>query len=70
MNSKPHDEPSTVTAAEGEVLVDGPNGHAYSFTPEAAAETSDRLLEGAAEARGQQVEKGWEKHGKDRPRPG
>jgi hypothetical protein len=36
------------------VLVDGPDGLAYSMTPEAAAETSDRLLEKAAVARGQE----------------
>jgi hypothetical protein len=67
MESKPHNEPSQVTAAEVEVLVGGPNGHAFSFTPEAAAETSDRLLEGSAEARGQQVEKEREKGRQDQP---
>ena len=50
-----HDTPSEVSAEEGEVLVDGPDGVAVSFTPEAAAETSDRLLTGAAQARGQQI---------------
>ena len=50
-----HDTPSEVNAEEGEVLVDGPDGVAVSFTPEAAAETSDRLLTGAAKARGQQI---------------
>ena len=54
MNEKAYDTPSKVTAEEGEVLVDGPNGIAFSMTPEAAAETSDRLLEQAAVARGQQ----------------
>lgn len=53
MNDKLHDEASTVTAEEGEVLVDGPDGVAISLTPDAAAETSDRLLHGAAEAQGQ-----------------
>lgn len=53
MDDKLHDEASTVTAEEGEVLVDGPDGVAISLTPEAAAETSDRLLHGAAEAQGQ-----------------
>jgi hypothetical protein len=56
MTDQVHDTPSEVTAEEGEVMIDGPNGHAYSFTPEAAAETSDRLLAGAATARGQQLE--------------
>ena len=38
-------------------MVDGPDGVCVSLTPEAAAETSDRLLSSAAEARGQQLEK-------------
>ena len=44
---KPTDRPSRVAAEEGEVLVDGPNGIALSLTPEAAAETSQRLGEAA-----------------------
>lgn len=55
MTIKPHDSPSDVTAEEGEVVVDGPGGVALSFTPEAAAETSDRLLQGAMAAKGQEV---------------
>ena len=54
MSRKAFDTPSRVTAEEGEVVVDGPDGVAYSMTPEAAAETSDRLLEQAALARGQE----------------
>ena len=54
MNDKAYDTPSEVTAEAGEVLVDGPDGTAFSLTPEAAAETSDRLLEQAAIARGQE----------------
>jgi len=52
----PYDTPSEVTAAEGEVMVDGPDGVAVSLTPEAAMETSDRLLKAGAMARGQQIE--------------
>lgn len=52
---KIYDTPSDVTADTGEVQVDGPDGVAVSLTPDAAAETSHRLLEGAAEAQGQQV---------------
>jgi len=55
MSRKAFDTPSKVTAEEGEVVVDGPDGVAYSMTPEAAAETSDRLLEQAALARGQEM---------------
>ena len=48
-----YDEPSTVQAEDGVVTVDGPDGVDVKLTPEAAAETSDRLLEKSAEARGQ-----------------
>ena len=54
-----YDTPSDVTAEDGEVHVDGPGNVAVSFTPEAAAETSQRLLDGAATAQGQRVEEGW-----------
>ncbi len=52
---KIYDEPSEVDAEDGKVVVDGPNGVAVLLTPDAAAETSDRLLFGAAKARGQQI---------------
>lgn len=55
MDSKVHDSPSEVGAEEGVVVVDGPDGVAVSLTPEAAAETSERLLFGAAKARGQEI---------------
>ena len=55
MDSKVHDSPSEVGAEGGVVIVDGPDGVAVSLTPEAAAETSDRLLDGAARARGQEM---------------
>lgn len=54
--SKIHENASEVTAEGGAVLIDGPDGVAVTVTPEAAAETSDRLLHGAAEAVGQQRE--------------
>lgn len=47
---KPCDQPSRVAAEEGEVLVDGPDGIALSLSPEAAEETSQRLMDGAARA--------------------
>ena len=55
MDSKAHATPSDVVAEEGEVIVDGPDGVAVSFTPAAAAETSDRLMEAAGQARGQKL---------------
>ena len=53
--SNVYDEPSTVTADEGVVDVDGPDGVEVQLTPEAAVETSDRLLDKAAEAAGLRV---------------
>ena len=55
-HDKSYDEPSEVTAEDGAVLVDGPDGVAVTLTPDAAAETSDRLLIGAAKAQGQKLE--------------
>jgi hypothetical protein len=55
MDSQIHKSPSDVTAEEGVVMIDGPDGVAVSLSPDAAAETSHRLLLGAAEAAGQQV---------------
>jgi hypothetical protein len=53
MAQQAHAKPADVTALDGHVLVEGPGGIVYSFTPDAAAETSDRLLAGAAKAKGQ-----------------
>ena len=47
------DAPTEVSAKDGEVILDGPDGVDVKLTPEAARETSDRLLEGAAMAQGQ-----------------
>ncbi len=55
-HDRTYDEPSEVSAEEGEVVVDGPDGVAVSLTPDAAAETSQRLLIGAAKAQGQKLE--------------
>lgn len=51
-----HDTASDVVARSGDVHIDGPDGVAFSLTPEAAAETSDRLLHGAAMAQGQRLD--------------
>jgi hypothetical protein len=50
-----YDTPSEVSAEEGEVIVDGPDGVAVSLTPDAALETSQRLLESGLMAHGQQL---------------
>ncbi len=55
MPNKVHDEASDVSAEDGVVMVDGPDGVAVALTPRAASETSDRLLEGSVEAQGQIV---------------
>lgn len=55
MSGPVYNEASKVAAEDGEVVVDGPDGVAVSLTPEAAAETSDRLMQGAVEASGQRV---------------
>jgi hypothetical protein len=50
-----YDEATKVSAENGEVILDGPDGVDVRLTPEAAQETSDNILEGAAEAAGQRV---------------
>ncbi|HEX8214724.1 MAG TPA: hypothetical protein VF582_04540 [Allosphingosinicella sp.] len=52
-SNAPHKQPSNVTAEGGEVNVDGPDGVATSFTPDAAEETGRRLVDAASEARTQ-----------------
>ena len=52
-SNAPHAHPSSVSAEEGEVLVDGPDGVAVAMTPDAAEETGRRLIDAAAEARRQ-----------------
>lgn len=47
--------PSEVSAEAGEVIVDGPDAVAVSLTPDAALETSQRLLEAGLMAQGQRV---------------
>ena len=53
MDKRIHDEPSEVSAAEGTVVVDGPDGVAVTLTPDAAAETASRLEDKSAVARDQ-----------------
>lgn len=56
MDNKIHDEPSETEAIDGNVALMGPDGVSVVLTPEAAVETSDRLLETAMTAKGQQAE--------------
>jgi len=45
-----HDQPSSVAAEDGKVIVDGPDAVAVTMTPPAAEKTGRRLVEKAAEA--------------------
>lgn len=56
MDDKVYDEPTRVEADEGKVVLDGPDGVDLLMTPEAALETSDRLLSGATQAMGQKIQ--------------
>ena len=67
--SKIFDEPSSVTAKEGEVRVDGPDGVNVSLTPEAALESGERLIEEAATAAGQRWLRELPHHEQDEPAP-
>lgn len=52
-DSKIYDEASEVTAEDGAVVLKGPDAVDVRLTPEAAEETSNRMLEGSMKARGQ-----------------
>lgn len=56
MDDKVYDEATRVDAEDGTVILDGPDGVAVLMTPDAALETSDRLLLGATQAMGQQIQ--------------
>ena len=52
-DSQIYDEASNVDAEDGAVVVRGPDAVDVRMTPNAAEETSEKLLEGAMKARGQ-----------------
>jgi len=58
-DDKTYDHPSEVTAKDGDVVVDGPDGVDVKLSPDAAIETSDRLLATATKAQGQRVMKDY-----------
>jgi hypothetical protein len=47
------DEATKVSAKDGQVILDGPDGVDVKLTPAAARETSNRLWDAAAKAKGQ-----------------
>jgi len=53
MDQTIYGEPSEVEAKDGAVEVDGPDDVDVAMTPEAAEETSERLIAEAVRARGQ-----------------
>ena len=56
MTDKPiYDEPSKVDAVDGVVSVAGPDHVDVRLTPDAARETSDRMLHGSMKAQGQKI---------------
>ena len=52
-DTKIYDEASEVTAEDGAVVLKGPDAVDVRLTPQAAEETSNRMLEGSMKARGQ-----------------
>ena len=54
-DKKVYREPSKVTAEDGVLSVKGPDAVDVRMTPEAADETSERLLYGAMQALGQKI---------------
>jgi len=55
MGAKIHTNPSHVAAEKGEVIIDGPDGVAFSLAPDAAIETGERLIDRGIHAQGQRV---------------
>jgi hypothetical protein len=56
MSERIHDQAGDAEAVDGNVALMGPDGVSVMLTPEAAAETSDRLLHSAMTAEGQRSE--------------
>ncbi len=54
-DDKIYEKPSKVTVEDGVVSVKGPDAVDVKMTPEAADETSERLLYGAMQALGQKI---------------
>jgi hypothetical protein len=46
----PHDKPIDAVEEEGEILLDGPEGMAESFTPDAAKRSAEHIVQAVEEA--------------------
>jgi hypothetical protein len=57
MTKELYDQPTEVTAKDGKVLLDGPDGVDVALTPDAAIETGERLIDEGVTAAGQQRSK-------------
>lgn len=53
MNTQLNDQPTLATAEDGEVMLDGPDGLAASFTPDAAARSAESIAAAAVKAASQ-----------------
>ncbi|MEG3123274.1 hypothetical protein [Sphingomonas sp. GB1N7] len=53
MSRAPNDTPTTASAEDGEVMLDGPGGLAVSLTPNAAEASAAAIAQAATIARGQ-----------------
>jgi len=60
-----YDDASSVTAVDGAVEIDGPDAVDVAMTPEAAEETSERLIDQAVKARGQRRMRNYPHRGED-----
>ncbi|MET3826001.1 MULTISPECIES: hypothetical protein [Sphingomonas] len=49
MPKNPHDKPIEAVAENGEILMDGPEGMAESFTPSAAKRSAEHIAKAVAE---------------------
>lgn len=67
MDDKVYDEATRVAAEDGKVTLDGPDGVAVAMTPDAALETSDRLLHGATRAIGQRIQEEQRRKSREQP---
>ena len=58
MPTKAHDVPTKVTVEEGEIMLDGPDGLAVSFTPAAASKSASAIAAAVREARSSKAKAG------------